>query len=215
MTAIRVSGAFTHDDLRIVAHLVPERDHTHVLAMVHPLVHLGDAAAIALFVVAGMVCLWLLGYRRTWAMFSVLLSWPIEFACKSALAQPAGSGLRAGHRQHRRTRARHRRQDYWRVAATCRARRHAESGVELPQRHHGARHLRAQSAHMAVPSSRRPPISKLCALGLLAALSVLGLAMVLYDWHWPSDVLGGYALGFALAAITVAVLRRPRPRDTR
>ncbi|MGH2345004.1 MAG: hypothetical protein ACRDG4_07230, partial [Chloroflexota bacterium] len=35
-TAIRVSGATAQVDLRIVAHLVPVRDHTRLLKLVHP-----------------------------------------------------------------------------------------------------------------------------------------------------------------------------------
>jgi hypothetical protein len=211
ITVFRVSGDFTHYDLRIVARLVPARDHTRVLALIHPLVHLGDVAAIAMFSGAAIVCLWLLGYRRTWAMLTVLLSWPIEFACKSILPQPAGLGS---------------------VQATV--------SITSLVHGTGARTISGWLQHAApgatlnlistYPSGTTargtfvlglllwlslraeiPVISELCALSLLAALSVLGLAMVLYSWHWPSEVLGGYALGFALLAITLAAIRHPLP----
>jgi len=210
-SAVRVSGSLTHYDLRIVAHLVPERDHTHVLAMVHPLVHLGDASAVVLFIVSAVACLWLLGYRRCWAALSVLISWPIEFACKSVLPQPSGLGPA---------------QATISIASLVHGTGARTIGGWLQHAAPGAT-LNLVSSYPSGTTARGtfvlgllvwlclrlrlPVLSGLGALLLLLALSVLGLAMVLYDWHWPSDVLGGYILGFALLASTLAVLRRPAP----
>src|SRR6185312_6134013 len=78
----------THLDLRIVAHLVPVRDHTRLLKLIHPLVHLADAWFVLAVTALVMVVLWLRGYRRVWARGTVLLSWLIEVGCKAIFPQP-------------------------------------------------------------------------------------------------------------------------------
>jgi hypothetical protein len=225
ITVLHVVGMFTHYDLRIVAHLIPARDHPRVLALVHPLVHLGDAAFIGVVVVAGTVGLWLMGYRRTWAMFVIVLSWPIELACKIVLPQPDGLGSTQAsvsisslvHGAGTKT-----------VAGWL---RHATpEGVQALAGQAGGFTVNLVSSYPSGTTARGtfvlgliiwicvrlgiPVLSELSALLLLAPLSVLGLAMVLYAWHWPSDVLGGYALGFALLATTLAVVRRPVGRHS-
>jgi membrane-associated phospholipid phosphatase len=223
-TLFRVAGSYTHYDLRIVAHLIPARDHTHVLALVHPLVHLGDAAFVGIVAVAGMFGLWMLGYRRTWVTLVGFLSWPVELACKAALPQPdglasqqasvtlsslvhgSGSKTVGGWLQHT-----------------------APAGVRDLAGWAGGLTFNLVSSYPSGTTARAtfavglliwfclradvPLISDLCAIALLVPLSVVGMAMVLYDWHWPSDVLGGYLLGFALLAICLAMLRRPAPRE--
>jgi PAP2 superfamily len=220
VTAFRVSGSLTHLDLRIVAHLVPAQSHPHLLSLIHPLVHLGDAAAVGLIVVAGMAGLWLLGYRHTWAMLAVLLSWPIELGCKSVLPQPAELGSIQASVSLRSL-------VHGAGTATLESWLHhtAPAGVQALAGRAGGITLNLISGYPSGTTARGtfvvgfliwlclrldvPVISELTALLLLAPLSVLGLAMVLYAWHWPSEVLGGYILGFGLLALTLALLHRP------
>jgi hypothetical protein len=220
VTVLRVRGSFTHLDLRIVAHVVPARYHPRVLALVHPLVHLGDAVVMVAVVLASMVGLRLAGYRRSWAMLVLFLSWPIEFACKAVLPQPDGLGT---------------------ISATVTVKslvhgtgtttmlawvHHATPGsLQVMVSRIGGEAVRLVSSYPSGTAARGtfvlclviwlclrlriPVLSELLVLLLLAPLLVLGLAMVLYAWHWPSDVLGGYILGFALLSIALAILRRP------
>lgn len=220
VTVLRVAGSFTHPDLRLVARIVPARYHPHVLALIHPLVHLGDAAFVAGVAIVSMTLLWLLGYRRTWAMLLALLSWPIELGCKAILPQPDGLGnvaatvtvtsLVHGASSHAVL--------HWLAHAT-------PAGVGALVQHAGGATLDLVSSYPSGTTARGtyvlglfiwlvmrlrvPVLSELLAIALLAPMLVLGLAMVLYAWHWPSDVLGGYILGFAMLFASLALLRRP------
>ncbi len=219
-TLFRVAGTFTHYDLRIVAHLIPARDHTHILAMVHPLVHLGDAAFVGAVTAAGILTMWLLGFRRTWATLIGFASWPIEVICKAALPQPdglgnqeasvtisslvhgAGSKTVAGWLQHSAP-----------DSVQALASKAGGITVNLISSYPSGTTARATfSVGLLIWLCLRadvPLVGDLFALALCAPLSVVGLAMVLYAWHWPSDVLGGYILGFALLAIALAIIRQP------
>ncbi len=219
-TLFRVIGRYTHYDLRIVAHLVPARDHTHVLALIHPLVHLGDAAFVAAVMAGGMVVLWLMGYRHTWALLAGFLSWPAELLCKATLPQPDGLGTQQAsvtlsslvHGAGTKTVGgwlQHTAPDSLRTLAG------AAGGisVNLVSSYPSGTTARATFALGLLIwlclQADIPLISGMVALAMVAPLCVVGPAMVLYAWHWPSDVLGGYLLGFLLLAATLAALRRP------
>jgi membrane-associated phospholipid phosphatase len=219
-TVLRVRGSLTHYDLRLVAHLVPLREHPRALALAHPLVHLGDLAFVLAFTLVACGLLWLAGYRRTWALLTVGLSWPLELVCKSNLPQPDGLGtsqasVTLSSLVHG---AATRSVSGWLQHAT-------PEGVRALAGQAGGWTLNLTSSYPSGTTARAtfvlgllvwaafrlgvPALSELLALALLAPLSVLGVAMVLYAWHWPSDVAGGYLLGFALLALALALLRRP------
>ncbi|HEV7214832.1 MAG TPA: phosphatase PAP2 family protein, partial [Chloroflexota bacterium] len=224
VTLLRVDGWFTRLDLRVVAHIVPVRYHPRLLSLLHPLVHVGDAAFVVAVITIVVVGLWLLGYRRTWAMFIGLLAWPAELACKSVLPQPDGLGqgqatvsiASAIHGPGGKS-----------VIAWL---RHAapDSVTEL-LRNAGVATLNLTSSYPSGTTARGafvlgllawvalrigiPVLSEFAALLIIGTLMVLGLATVLFAWHWPSDVFGGYILGFWLLACTLALLKRPLRRD--
>lgn len=223
-TAVRGSGMTTHTDLRIVAHLVPLRDHPHVLALLHPLVHLADGWFVVSVTLLVVLALWARGYRHPWALLVGLLSWPIELACKTLFPQP--SGLFTGH-------ATVQLQDlvHGRAATAVLDWLHnaAPGGVGTLVQSAGGATLGLASSYPSGTTARGAFVIGLLAwaclrlggssLGVLLAtlllvpLSTLGLAVVLYAWHWPSDVVGGYLLGLGLLAAGLAIQRRPSRLD--
>jgi len=219
-TAVRGSGATTHIDLRIVAHLVPIRDHPHALALLHPLVHLADGWFVVVVTLLVVLALWARGYRHPWALLVGLLSWPIELACKTLFPQP--TGLFTGH-------ATVQLQDLVHGPAATAVldwlHNAAPGGVGTLVQSAGGATLGLASSYPSGTTARGAFVIGLLAwaclrlggssLGVLLAtlllvpLSTLGLAVVLYAWHWPSDVVGGYLLGLGLLAAGLAIQRRP------
>jgi len=216
----RVQGQLNRIDLRIVAHIVPERAHLRLLRDIHPLVHLGDAALVIPLALLAMTLLYLRGYRRAWAVLLIGLSWPIELGCKALLPQPDALGYSQNSLQL---------SDL--VPGTGSAQvlqwlGHAAPGaLDRLVRHAGETVVALNSTFPSGSTSRGAYVlglliwaslrlrivvlSEALALALLAPLAGLGFAVVLFAWHWPSDVLGGYLLGACLLATALAILRRP------
>jgi len=219
-------GRLAHTDLRIVAHLVPVRYHPRLLQALHPLVHLGDAVAVVPMTALAMMVLWLRGYRRCWAVWVGLLSWPIELGCKALLPQPVALDPTGNSPFYAETID---------VGSLANGRGTAQvlgwlshaapDGLTALARQAGDASLTLASTFPSGTTARGafvlgllawlclaldvPVLSGLLALVLVLPLALLGLAVVLYAWHWPSDVLGGYLLGFALLALARAALRTP------
>jgi membrane-associated phospholipid phosphatase len=88
--------------------------------------------------------------------------------------------------------------------------------ASYPSGHATAATVLALSAALVVPSRRRAA-ALLCALAFMLAV---GVALLIREWHMPSDVLGGYLLGglwtsLAVAAVRASELRWPRRRRAR
>lgn len=225
-TIIRESGATTHTDLRIVAHLVPLRDHQRLLRMLHPLVHLADGWFVLAVTALVIAVLWIRGYQRPWALFAVVLSWPIEVACKALLPQPAGLYTAPATVQLR---------DLAHGPGTNALldwlHQAAPQGMGTLVSSAGGATLGLASSYPSGTTARGAFVLGLlawacwrlggAALGVLLAglllmpLSTLGLAVVLYAWHWPCDVVGGYLLGLGLLAAGLAAMGRPTRVVTR
>ncbi len=219
VTVAHVSGRITHADLRIVAHILPIRDHPHLLKALHPLVHLADSWFVLVVSGALGILLWARGYRRTWALpAAVVLSWPIELACKAALPQPTGlptwpTSVQMGDLV----------KGPGASAVLQWLRQATPSGVDTLVRHAGGTTLGLYASYpsgttargafvlalLAWACLRLDAVGALLALLLSLPMAGLGFAIVLYAWHWPSDVMGGYLLGLGLAAAALALLRRP------
>jgi membrane-associated phospholipid phosphatase len=176
-----------------------------------------------------VLVLWLLGYRRTWAVLSGLLSWPIELGCKALLDQPGAlsptgqGGFVPASVQLR---------SLLQGSATQQALdwlNHAMPGLSALVHHAGTTTVGLTSSFPSGTTARGafalgllawlclvvdvPLLSQLFALALLGVAALLGFAVVLFAWHLPSDVLGGYLLGFALLAVALALLKRPTDED--
>ena len=225
VTLLHQRGRFAHADLRIVAHIVPVRYHPRLLAAVHPLVHLGDAVFVVPIILLVMILLWLRGYRRWWAPLIGILSWPIELGCKALLQEPGGldpSGsafngetVHLGDLVHGPGTGRM-------VAWFDHA---APGGLSVLVHQAGRATLGLTSTFPSGTTARGafalglliwlcfladiPVLSELLSLALLAPMGALGFAVVLFAWHWPSEVLGGYLLGFTLLAAMLALIRPP------
>lgn len=62
--------------------------------------------------------------------------------------------------------------------------------------------------------SLRPPARTGVRILAAVAIVLVGLSRVMLRAHWPSDVLGGIALGLALASAAALLARPPRPVET-
>jgi membrane-associated phospholipid phosphatase len=207
-------------DLRIVARVVPMRDHTHVLQVLHPLVHLGDAAF--LLPVAALACalLYVRGYRRSWSVpFAAALTWPVELACKGLLPQPGtgyfGNTMTINDLIH----------DPITPSVGAWLQHAAPYPLSTIIGHAGDTTLSLASGYPSGTTARGvfalgliawlalrwgvPLLSEAVTLAALVPAATLGISVVLFAWHWPSDVVGGYLMGLALLALAIAVLRYP------
>jgi membrane-associated phospholipid phosphatase len=219
-TSVRVSGMTTHLDLRIVAHLLPIRDHQRLLKLLHPLVHLADGWFVVTVTMLMVLALWMRGYKHPWALMLGLLSWPIELACKAVFPQP--SGLFTAHAT---VQIRDLVHGPGAAAVLDWLHNAAPGGVGTLVQNAGGATLGLASSYPSGTTARGAfvigllawaclrlggsSLGALLATLLLAPLSTLGLAVVLYAWHWPSDVVGGYLLGLGLLAAGLAIQRRP------
>ncbi|MEA2209865.1 MAG: hypothetical protein QOF54_2342 [Solirubrobacteraceae bacterium] len=75
--------------------------------------------------------------------------------------------------------------------------------ASYPSGHATAATALALSAALVVPSRWRVP-ALLCALAFMLAV---GVALLIREWHLPSDVLGGYLLGIVWTSLALAVVR--------
>ncbi|HVC79150.1 MAG TPA: phosphatase PAP2 family protein [Chloroflexota bacterium] len=223
-TAVRGSGTTTQLDLRIVADLVPIRDHHRLLKLLHPLVHLADGWFVVSVTMLVVLTLWARGYKHPWALLLGFLSWPIELACKTLFPQP--TGLYTGHAT---VQIRDLVHGPGATALLDWLHNAAPGGVGTLVQSAGGATLGLASSYPSGTTARGAFVIGLLAwaclrlggssLGVLLAtllfvpLSTLGLAVVLYAWHWPSDVVGGYLLGIGLLAAGLAIQRRPIRAD--
>lgn len=84
------------------------------------------------------------------------------------------------------------------------------ASASWPSGHATAATALAVGAVIVAPVRIRPLVA---ALGVLFA-AVVGVTLLILDWHMPSDVLGGYLLGLFWGSLAFAWLRRgqaPRP----
>jgi membrane-associated phospholipid phosphatase len=153
-------------------------------------------------------------------MLLVLLSWPIELGCKAVLPQPAILGsvqdsVQVGDLVH------------GPGAAAVRDWLHGAipGGIDALLQHAGTATVGLSSSYPSGSTARGTfvlglliwaclrlnilVVSEMLAMALLAPMAALGFAVVLFNWHWPADVIGGYLLGLALLAGALALLRRP------
>lgn len=223
-TVARAGGRFAHLDLRIAARLVGLSDRHHLLRALHPLVHLGDLAFVCAVAGGASLILRLRGYRRAWSPLAFgLLSWPIELICKSIVPQPPilGSPRDIVHLG-----------DLVRGPAATAfldwLRGATPGGLDSLLRHAGSTALPLTSSYpsgsaargtfvlglliWAALRARIPVLSALAALALLLPMAALGFSLVIFNWHWPVEVAGGYLLGLALLAAALAIIRPPPPR---
>jgi membrane-associated phospholipid phosphatase len=61
--------------------------------------------------------------------------------------------------------------------------------------------------------SLRPPARTWVRALAGLAIVLVALSRVMLRAHWPSDVMGGVALGLALASAAALLARPPRPAD--
>ena len=75
--------------------------------------------------------------------------------------------------------------------------------ASFPSGHSTAAAILAMSAVLVAPPRARPLVAALAAVFALA----VGAALLISAWHMPSDVLGGYLMALAWAALAVAGVR--------
>jgi undecaprenyl-diphosphatase len=69
-------------------------------------------------------------------------------------------------------------------------------------------------AVMFLAGSLPPPARRWVRVAAAAGIVVVAMARVILRAHWPSDALGGIALGLALAAAAALIASRPRDQLT-
>lgn len=229
LAVMRQRGRLIHIDLRIITHIVPGRHHPRLIDALQPLTQLGDAIVLVPVSIFALVVLLLLGYRRCWAVLIGVLSWPIELACKVALDQPGAldpSGQGSWATESVQLRSLVQGSGTQQVFAWL---DHAMPGITAVIRDAGNTTVGLTSSFPSGTTARGafvlgllawlcltvevPFVSELLVLALLGVAALLGFAVVLFAWHLPSDVLGGYLLGFALLAAALALLRRPEEEE--
>jgi len=239
-TVGRAQGALAGLDVRLVAYLVPVQYPPSLLAGMRALVLIDNPLLNVSLPLAAMAILWLGGYRHTWGILLIWLSWPVEAGLQATLSQPraldAGQTLAPMqimlHGSGLSTTA-----DWLHRAAPESAGSvlmlvgnvtvKLSSGYPSGAAARGAflfglfiwaclemRTLILTKfigpRGVGAPQAQRISLTKvLVVLALLALLYVFSVAVVLYSWHWPSEVLGGYLLGLALLGASLAVLRQP------
>jgi membrane-associated phospholipid phosphatase len=221
-TVARATGRFAQTDLRIVGHLVGLSEHQRLLKTLHPLVHLGDLGFVCAVALVAALVLRLRGYRHSWSLLLVLLSWPIELTCKALIPQPAVLGSMQGSVQVGDL-------VHGPGAAAVRAWLYnaIPGGIDTLLHHAGTASVELTSSYpsgsaargtfvlglliWAVLRLRILVVSEALAMLLMLPMAALGLSLVLFNWHWPADVAGGYLLGLALLACALALLQRPVP----
>jgi membrane-associated phospholipid phosphatase len=77
-----------------------------------------------------------------------------------------------------------------------------------PSGHATAATALALSAVLVVPTRLRP----VALIGALAFMLAVGAALLIREWHLPSDVLGGYLLGALWASLALAAVRASERR---
>jgi undecaprenyl-diphosphatase len=65
-------------------------------------------------------------------------------------------------------------------------------------------------AVLFLAGSLTPPARTWVRIGAIAGIVLVGMARIILRAHWPSDALGGIALGLALAAAAALLASRPR-----
>jgi undecaprenyl-diphosphatase len=153
--------------------------HHWLLSVVRGLTHLGDPAVVTSLAVVGAVALYVVGRRRP-ALYLLLAR---------AVAVVVGFGLKEGVRRARPVLAHP-------VA-------HA-SGFSFPSGH--ALGSAAAYASVAIVLGSRAPRTVRVAVGVVVPM-VVAATRVFLGVHFPSDVVAGLVLGWAVAFLLAAAVR--------